>query len=183
MQQAWAGLPQPPPDFTWVRYRNVFLLKPVGWHEHSVPDSGEGRATVLGAWAMSPEEFSQTQQFLTGLTVQVIGSASLKYGLSADKVALMYLKPFVDAHKREDVLMFSTKEGKPYSAMYFRYRDAPPGKVPIIVHKSLMVSTGLDSVHVFTFESPEETFAADLAKFGTPILEQMLVVPRLPADE
>jgi hypothetical protein len=39
-----------------------------------------------------------------------------------------------------------------------RYRDAPPGLKPVIIHKFLIANDAADSVHMFTFESPESSW-------------------------
>jgi hypothetical protein len=39
-----------------------------------------------------------------------------------------------------------------------------------------------DSVHVFTFESPAESWEENWAKFGTPILSKINVLPNVPAN-
>lgn len=61
----------------------------------------------------------------------------------------------------------------------FRFRDAPPGLKPIVVHK-LILANNADSLHIFTFESPESTWTENWEKYGTPILGRLQVVAQLP---
>ena len=162
-----AGLPDPPPGFTWVIYRNAAIAKPVGWHERS-----------------SPEDFSETKQFLMGYTVQIISHPRARHGIEPGDAAKMYLTPFIEAHKQKDqVLLFDQREKDAFQMIVFRYRDAPPNKTPIIVHKLLVVNPVADSVHAFTFESPEATWQENWEKYGTPILSRVAVFPRLPSED
>jgi hypothetical protein len=182
--QAMAGLPEPPAGFTWVRYRNAAIAKPVGWHERSAPESDHGSQVRLGAWAMSPEEFSETKQFQTGYTVQVTPHPRARHGVEPSDAALLYLKPYIDAHKEpQQVLLFDRKQKGTIEMIVFRYRDAPPSKTAIIVHKLLIVNPQADSVHAFTFECPEATWQENWEKYGTPILSRVAVFPNLPSEE
>ena len=154
--------------------------KPVEWREQQMAASTAG--IPITVFAASGEDFSVTRQFEMGLTVQIITGSHKVRGIDAKKMALVYLKPFVDAHKKEDVLMLEQSTRGDFERTFFRYKDAPPGLKPIIVHKFIMANNVTDSVHVFTFESPAESWEANWAKFGTPILSKVNVLPNLPAN-
>ena len=47
----------------------------------------------------------------------------------------------------------------------------------MIVHKYVMANNVTDTVHVFTFETPEERWEADWAQFGQPIMSKVAVLP------
>jgi len=166
---ALGKLPPAPAGFSWVMYRNAALLKPDGWHEQTLTD----------AYVISPEDSSEMRA-----TVEVISRPKALLGLEARTAAFAYLEPFADAHAQpEQVLLFDEKQLGPFQLIGFRYRDARPGETPVIVHKHLMANAEADSVHVFTFESPEATWPESWEKFGIPILSVPVVFPMLPSDE
>ena len=88
----------------------------------------------------------------------------------------LFLKPFLDAHKSENVLMFELSTKGNAELTFFRFKDMPPGLTPIIVHKFVLANNVTDSVHVFTFESPMESWEENWTKYGTPILSKIVVL-------
>jgi hypothetical protein len=173
-------LPAPPEGFIWNLYKNAVFPKPVRWRERQMATNTAGISITV--FATSPEEFSPTKQFEMGLTVQIISGSQRIRGIEAKKIALVYLKPFLDAHKKEDVLMLEQSARGDFERTFFRYRDAPPGLKPIIVHKFILANNVTDSVHVFTFESPAESWEENWAKYGTPILSKVNLLPNMPAN-
>lgn len=172
-------LPAPPEGFSWNLYKNAVFPKPLQWKEQQA--IGDVAGIPITVFAASPEEFSATKQFEMGLTVQIISGSQKIKGFEAKKMALVYLKPFLDTHK-EDILMFEQSKREDFDLTIFRYRDAPPGLIPIIVHKFILANNVTDSVHIFTFESPTESWAENWAKYGTPILSKVIVLPNEPAN-
>lgn len=173
-------LPPPPEGFAWQLYKNAVFPKPVGWTERELP-AAPSRVT-MSTYATSPEAFSQAKPFETGLTVQIITGAKRTLNLEARKMALAYIKPFLDSHRKDEILILKQKPGGDFEQTFFRYRDAPPGLKPVIVHKFILANDKADSVHIFTFESPAETWDSDWAKFGTPILSRVNVIPQAAAN-
>lgn len=172
-----AQLPAPPEGFSWHVYKNAVFMKPVEWHER------EKNASVGGipanVYAASPDEFSETKQFETGITIQIYSGPQKVRRIEAKKFALLYLKPFLDAHRKDEILILEQRPKGDFEQIFFRYRDASPGMKPIIVHKFILANNVTDSVHVFTFESPVELWEANWAKYGTPILGKVNVIPNL----
>lgn len=155
-------LPSPPDGFEWQLYKNAVFLKPTKWNEGEKNSSSGG--IPITVYAISPEKFSESKQFEMGLTVQIISGSKRIRGIEANKMALLYLKPFLDAHKKEDVLILDRNTKGDFERTFFRYRDAPPGLRPIIVHKFILANDSTDSVHVFTFESPADFWEENWSK-------------------
>jgi hypothetical protein len=173
-------LPAPPEGFAWQLYKNAVFPKPVEWREQQMAASTAGIPVTV--FAASPEEFSATKQFEMGLTVQIISGSQRIRNIEARKMVLVYLKPFLDAHKPDEVMMLEQSTRGDFERTFFRYRDAPPGAKPIIVHKFILANNVTDSVHVFTFESPAATWDENWARYGTPILSKVNVLPNVPAN-
>lgn len=173
-------LPDPPEGFIWKSYKNAVFPKPVKWLEQqSVSTAG----IQISTYATSPEEFSATKQFEMGLTVQIITDAQKIKGIEAKKMALLFLKPDLDAHKKEDILMLEQSTKGDFELTFFRYKDAPPGLTPIIVHKFVLANNVTDSVHVFTFESPMESWEKNWTQYGTPILSKIIFQSNVPTTQ
>jgi len=170
-------LPAAPEGFAWQLYKNAVFLKPAQWHERVTATKPGGIPVFV--YAASPEEFSDIKQFEMGLTLQIISGSQHVRNIEARKMALLYLKPILDAHKKEEVLMLEQSTRGDFERTFFRYRDAPAGLKPIIVHKFILANNVTDSVHIFTFESPADTWEGNWAKYGTPILGKVNVIPTL----
>lgn len=173
-------LPKPPDGFEWRLYKNAVFLKPKLWNERTKASMSGGIPVTV--FASSPEDFSDTKQFEMGMTLQIISGSQKLRGIEAKKMVFIYLKPFIDAHKKEAVLVFEQGTRGDFERTFFRYKDAPAGLKPIIVHKFILANNVTDSVHVFTFESPTELWDENWAKFGTPILSKVNVLPNVPPN-
>jgi hypothetical protein len=173
-------LPAPPEGFSWQLYKNVVFLKPIGWTEQEMTENIAGIPATT--YAASPEAFSRAKQFEMGVTFQHISGSQRIRGIPAKKLALVYLKPFLDAHKKEEVLMLEKSTQGDFERTFFRYRDAPPGLKPIIVHKFIVANDVTDNINIFTFESPVETWDENWVKYGTPIISKLNVMPSVPSE-
>jgi hypothetical protein len=173
-------LPPPPEGFVWKLYRNAVFLQPAKWFERERAGQVAGIPTI--AYAASPEMFTETKPFEMGLTIQILDGPHKVLGVDANKMALAYLKPFMDLHKPEDILRFEQNKRGDFDYTFFRYRDAPKGLKPIIVHKFLLANNVTDTVHVFTFESPEASWDENWKKYGTPFLGKVNVMPHVPIN-
>jgi len=173
-------LPAAPEGFAWQLYKNAAFLKPTHWHERVTATKPGG--IPIFVYAASAEDFSETKQFEMGVTLQIISGSQHVRNIEAKKMALLYLKPILDAHKKEEVLMLEQSTRGDFERTFFRYRDAPPGLKPIIVHKFILANNVTDSVHIFTFESPADTWEENWSKYGTPILGKVNVIPTLPVN-
>lgn len=168
-------LPPAPEGFTWQMHKNAVFLQPAGWVVRQV-DLGSAEVPT-STYASSPADFSAAQPFETGLTVQIFsGSMRLKQ-LEAKKLAMAYLQPLLASHAKSDIRKLDQAQRGDFERTWFQYRDAPQGKRPVIVHKYVMANNVTDTVHVFTFETPEERWEADWAQFGQPIMSKVAVLP------
>jgi hypothetical protein len=172
-------LPEPAGGFEWVVYRNSAFLKPKGWNQKSLPDQPDKK--LIGALAISPESFSEKKYFEHGFTAQVAAEFKKTNKVEPSKGAMLILKPIADQHEPEEVLLFDSKPSQIGTTFVLRYRDAPAGKTPIIVHKYLIANDTADTLHIFTYESPTADWEDNWKKFGTPILQKIAVLPFLPA--
>lgn len=168
-------LPPLPAGFDWKLYKNAVFPKPAGWHERELKTPANSFT-----YATSPEDFSGNKQFEMGMSVNIFTGTQRLRGLEAKKAALMYIKIDLDTHRKEDILILDQQPSGDYERTVFRYRDAPPGLKPVIIHKFILANNVTDSLHVFIFESPEATWAENWAKYGTPILSRLQVVAQLP---
>ena len=173
-------LPAPPEGFVWQLYKNAVFPKPVQWKERERAESLAG--IPVSTYVASPEEFSDTKQFEMGVTLQITSSPRKIRGIEAKKMALAYLKPIFDTHKKEEILLLEQSTQGDFERTFFRYRDAPPGLKPIIVHKFILANNVTDSVHSFTFESPADSWDENWKKYGTPILGKLNVISSVPSQ-
>jgi hypothetical protein len=173
-------LPDPPEGFIWKSYKNVVFPKPAQWREQQAVSAV---GIPITTYATSPEEFSATKQFEMGFTVQIITGCQKLKGIEAKKMVLLLLKPDLDAHKKEEILMLEQSTNGDFEQTFFRYKDAPPGLTPIIVHKFVLANNVTDSVHVFTFESPMESWKANWTQYGTPILSKIIFQSNVPTTQ
>lgn len=173
-------LPAPPEGFVWQLYKNAVFLQAVNWNEAQHLSSTGG--VPLTAYAASPERFSERNPFEIGLTVEIISGSQKIRRMEAKDMALLYLQPFVQAHTKDNVLMLERSENADSERTVFRYRDAPTGSKPILVHKFVVASNEADTVHVFTFQSPEDTWKDNWKAYGKPFLGQVVVLPHVPAN-
>ncbi len=164
-------VPHAPKGFSWKVHQGAMLLKPNGWYERTRNDVWG--PIQMSVYAASPQRFSESEQFQLGVTVQVFADIKKLPGMNPTRLAQLYLKPLLDSHKREDILLANRLPRGAVETIVFRYRDAPGKALPIVVHKYLVVNDALDTVHVFTFESPESSWTDHWARYGQPILTNL----------
>lgn len=167
-------LPKPPNGFIWQLYKDATFIVPEVWVKREKTSYENGFPIYV--YAASPTEFSETNFFEMGITLQIIKDSKKVKNIEAKMAALLFLKPFFEERKKEDVLMFSTDTEGDFEKIYFRYRDAPERLTPIIVHKFVMINNTSDSVHIFTFESPEKTWTSNWETFGAPIIKRVMLI-------
>lgn len=175
-----AQLPPPPEGFTWQVYKNAVFPKPAEWTERELPPT-KG-PVVMSAYAMSPENFSAQRPFETGFSVQIITGPKRRMNLEARTMAMATIRPILSSHRKDEILILDQKSGGDFQQTFLRYRDAPPGLKPIIVHRFMPANEKTDTVHVFIFESPEDRWDENWARFGTPILQRVNVVVQASAE-
>lgn len=179
-ESSTSKLTVPPAGFIWRLYKNVLFLKPDVWKEEQRPSLSKGISSTI--YAASPEDFSESKMFEMGITVQIISGSQRLSNTPAKKVTLAALQHIIRNHKREEILMLDISTKGDVEHTILRYRDAPPGLKPIIVHKFFMTNEVTDSVHIFTFESPAESWEENWRKYGTPFLSRVNLLANVPAD-
>jgi hypothetical protein len=173
-------LPAPPEGFVWQLYKNAVFLQAVNWNEAQSLSSTSGVPSTV--YSASPERFTAQRPFEMGLTVQIIRGSHKIRRIEAKDMALLYLQPMVDAHTKENVLMLERSENADSERTVFRYRDVLAGSNPVIVHKFVVASNEADTVHVFTFQSPEDTWKENWKAYGKPFLGRVVVLPNVSAN-
>jgi hypothetical protein len=168
-----AQLRPAPEGFVWRAYRGALFARPSEWHERTAVQAVTKNGIPVTVYAASPEEFSETKQFEMGMTIQAIVQPRQIAKVDASKMAYIYLQPFLEAHKPPNVLLVDRSKKGDFENLWFRYRDAPSGQTPIVVHKFVVANDRLDFAYVFTFESPEATWEENWTKFGTPFLKNL----------
>jgi hypothetical protein len=171
-----AQLPPAPEGFVWRTYRGALFARPAEWRERTAVQGVTKNGIPMTVYAASAEEFSESKQFEMGITIRAIIHPHQIAKVDATKMAYIYLQPFLEAHKPPDALLVDRNRRGDSENLVFRYRDAPSGQTPIIVHKFVVANDKLDSVYVFTFESPEKTWDENWKKFGTPLLSKLNVL-------
>jgi len=171
-----AQLPAAPEGFVWRTYRGAIFARPSEWHERTALQAVTKNGIPMTVYAASPEEFSENKQFEMGITIQAIVHPRRIAKVDASKMDYIVLHPFLEEHKPPNVLLVDRSKRGDSEYLWFRYRDAPSGQTPIIVHKYIVANDKLDSTYVFTFESPEKTWDENWKKFGTPFLKNLSVL-------
>jgi hypothetical protein len=173
-------LPAPPEGFAWQQFKNAVFQKPIAWTEQRLDAKIFGMTRTV--YATSPEKFSTTKPFEMGMTLEILSGPKKTMNMDPETVAIALIKPIFDSHKKEEILIQDQKKTGDFDMIFLRYRDAPAGLKPIIVHKFILANNVADSVHTFTFESPAETWDANWSKYGTPIISKLSVVPTIPSN-
>lgn len=175
-----AQLGAAPDGFSWDIYRNAISLKPVGWFVHDKVYDIKG--TISATHAMSPADFSENNQFETGFTVGIFTNLKKHAKPEPSKTASIMIGIGLKMHTKEDIKYLSQNQQGDVKAFWLRYRDAPPGKTPIIVHKYYLANDATDNLNYFIFESPEDKWEENWKKYGSIILKHVTFIPAYPND-
>ncbi|PIE63611.1 MAG: hypothetical protein CSA26_12130 [Desulfobacterales bacterium] len=164
--------PSPPPNFEWKIYHNAIFCAPKDWNEKESKTDDKGFQSFL--YATSPENFSKEKPFEMGITVTVFTGCHAAKGLSVDNVAGLYLDPTIKSHTQEDIILSNINdENEDQKTIVFRYRDRVEGEKTVIIHKFIVADQKTDSVYIFIFESPEETWEKNWKEYGEPFLKKV----------
>lgn len=171
-----------PQGFSWHIYKNVGLLKPIGWHERSVSIVGLENVPSSYTYATSPEDFDVGKPFDMGLTVEIFSGAEKSPQMTAHAIAAGYIEPLLKVYKAEDFLILDQNIVGDLEKQYLRYHSVPKRLVgspetekmkPAIIHKFILINNKVNSVHVFTFESLEESWESNWTKYGQPMIKNI----------
>ena len=173
-----AQLPPAPTGFSWLLYKNCALLRPDGWHHQARPDAPAQNLT--GAFALSPESFSEKKPFEHGFTVQIHQNDRARFGAPPSQAVAAFLQPLAARLPKTDLLLYKENSTPTGATRILRHRDAPPGLTPLIIHRYYVANDTQDILHVFTYESPESKWDENWKTFGTPILGKLLILSAEP---
>jgi hypothetical protein len=172
-------LPAPLEGFDWLVYKNCAVLAPNGWNQKTRPD--DLAKNITGAFALSPEVFSEKKSFDHGFTVQIHTDVKRRFGAAASSSLQALIQPLAAKLKKEDMLLFKEGGSADAATCILRYIDAPPGLTPLIVHRYLVANDANDVIHVFTYESPQAQWEENWKTYGTPILQKISILSTSPA--
>jgi hypothetical protein len=171
-------LPPAPEGFDWLVYKNCALLSPAGWNQKVRPD--DPAKNLTGAFAISPEVFSEKKYFDHGFTVQIHTDVKRRFGAAASPSLAAFIQPLAAKVKKEDLLLFKEGGAAGGSTNILRYVDAPPGLTPLVVHRYFVANDAADTIHVFTYEAPQAQWEENWKTFGTPILGRVVMLTGAP---
>lgn len=167
-------LESPPEGFKWQIFKDAIFLIPNAWFEHITTSDELG--FPVHTYGASPTDFSKKKMFEMGFSAQIYNQPKKHANITAKEIAYTHIAWIVKEHKKEDFIILDKENDTVRDIYYVRYKDAPSGLKPIIIHKFIIANNETDSVHMFIFESPVETWDADWKKYGTPILEKIKVI-------
>ena len=175
-------LPQPPGGFEWKQFRNVDFLQPLSWHVivQETPPIKDG--VGMDVYATSPQRFSDAAPFETGFTIQVMSGMKSGVWPGTKPVLAKYITSFLQRIEKTNVLMFEEGRQKNLEVINFCYRDIIEGQLSVIVHKLIAMSEELETIYVYTFESPESTWQQQWSRYGALILHHIAMAESAPLD-
>ncbi len=199
-EQAQPAAPQPPPapaaisyepsaellkqlpaadaGFTWLVYQNCALLRPDGWNLRT--RAAEPQKSRLGSFAMSPEVFSETKYYDHGMSVQIMPNAKASLGDVPSKGVMAFVAPKAEKLGKKNLLVYQNKPTSTGASVVFRYIDAPPNLTPLVIHRYYVADDAKDTVYIFTYEAPQESWEQNWEKYGTPIFKRLLILSGTP---
>ncbi len=165
-------LPPPPPNFEWKIYHNAVFCAPKGWNEKEEKTYDKGFHSSF--YTTSPEKFSQKRYVDMAITINVFTGCKAAKGLTVDQVAALYLKPAIKSHDKKDILLADiNNKNENQKTIVFRHRVQAEGEKAFILHDFIVADQKTDSVYVFIFEAPEETWEKNWKEYGEPFLQKV----------
>jgi hypothetical protein len=168
-----SALPPAPKGFVWQRLEaiEVAVVTPESWKMHQKDDA------VTKTFAFSGDPLNDKGQFETGLTVRLMWHPQTLPGNEA-KAAESVMAGIAKAiynNKSDNQVIRSTLDDKAGKrVMIIRYRNAPAGLPPIVVHAMAIGDSRTGLVYQIIFESPERQWD-DSWKIGEQILSRVSV--------
>lgn len=159
-------LPKPTSGYVWKVFRGVAIQRPAKWNEYS-----EG-----GTYCSSVESVSENRMFETGVTIQVIRDVEKKTSRSPSQLISIMLRDLAGKPENKK-LIYKVNKHDDLDTVVFRYRNAPPKIVPIVVHQYFQVSDKNDFLNIITFETTEKNWDKYWASEGETILSNVATVP------
>ncbi|MGE0332907.1 MAG: hypothetical protein AB7P37_19685 [Ramlibacter sp.] len=165
-------LPAAPAGMAWWRIEEIDVAVPVpdGWKQHR--KDGPSFRT----FAFSDQPLDRNGLFERGLTVTLLWLPQLPAGSEAQATEIMLRGLAAQIQKSPDnkVLTGTLEEKSGKRVMVIRYRNAPSGIPPIIVHTMFIGDPRTGLVYQIIYEGPEATWE-DNWKIGEQILKRVYV--------
>jgi len=154
-----------PEGFRWVLFRGVALMRPISWHEYSLGNT----------YCSSIESVPDNGKFETGVTVQVLRNIRKKTKVSPTQAAILILKG--EQKKENTKLLMNSHKYDDIETLVYRYRNAPKGMEPIIVHQYFQINEKEDFINIITFETTEAKWDTYWNNQGKIILGKIAAIP------
>ncbi|MBF9221785.1 hypothetical protein [Hymenobacter ruricola] len=144
-----------PAGFAWQALPEIKAAMPLpaGWYFKTAGEKG------APTYYLTQEEMGESEEFQTGLSLQVVRKAKAKTGRPAADYAELLMMRTGFGPSQKQLEKTATVEGAFYKRTV-RYRDAPPEADPRVVYQLALANAKTDTLYLLTFESPEKDWAA-----------------------
>ena len=162
-------LTAPPIGFAWqpLPESKAAALLPAGWYYRAAGEKG------APTYYLTKEEIGESNEFQTGLSLQVVRKAKAKTGRPAPEYAELLMMRTGFGQGKQQLEKSSVADG-PFYKRTVRYRDAPPEAEPSIVYQMALANAKTDTLYLLTFESPEKDWA-EAWKLGEVMLRELVL--------
>ena len=162
-------LASPPIGFTWqpLPESKAAVLLPAGWYYRAAGEKG------APTYYLTKEEIGESNEFQTGLSLQVVRKAKAKTGRPAPEYAELLMMRTGFGQGKQQLEKSSVADG-PFYKRTVRYRDAPPEAEPQVVYQMALANAKTDTLYLLTFESPEKDWA-EAWKLGEVMVRELVL--------
>jgi len=162
-------LASPPTGFTWqpLPESKAAVLLPAGWYYRAAGEKG------APTYYLTKEEIGESNEFQTGLSLQVVRKAKAKTGRPAPEYAELLMMRTGFGQGKQQLEKSSVADG-PFYKRTVRYRDAPPEAEPQVVYQMALANAKTDTLYLLTFESPEKDWA-EAWKLGEVMVRELVL--------
>ena len=158
-----------PAGFAWQPLPGIKAAMPLpgGWYYRA--DAQKGAATYY----LTQDEMGESNEFQTGLSLQVVRKTKAKTGRPAPAYAEMLLMRTGFGAGQQQLEKSFASEGVFYRRSV-RYRDAPPEADARMVYQLALANAKTDTLYLLTLESPEKDWPA-VWKLGEVMLKEWVL--------
>jgi hypothetical protein len=162
-------LATPPAGFSWqpLPESKAAALLPAGWYYRAAGEKG------APTYYLTKEEIGESNEFQTGLSLQVVRKAKAKTGRPAPEYAELLMMRTGFGEGKQQLEKASVADG-PFYKRTVRYRDAPPEAEPRMVYQMALANAKTDTLYLLTFESPEKEWA-EAWKLGEVMVRELVL--------
>ena len=170
---ALAKLSKAPDNFGWRIYRNGAILLPSDWHELAVITSDNGHP--LYAYAASPEAFSADTMFEVGISIQVVLHCKQERGQSATEFSGQLVNNLQQSHGQFPFHLETPASSGETKTFNLQYSDGAGNGKRYTTHKYIVANDAADTVYIFTFVSPAESWEENWKNYGSVIFSKLSI--------